>query len=168
MMRSMKFVVAALAVVVSLPAQDPKPAAAPQMPARSLQDVRTIMVAPMGSAFDQYLANQLAAKGVAQVVTDPNKADAYLVDRISPFLKERAEEMGRKAAETAEKKDEEAWTKPNLAGFTRSRGNFFLVDAQTYDVIWSIYAPPKSTTPADLNRTAGLIADKLKDSRKVK
>ncbi|MBX9602507.1 MAG: hypothetical protein K2X35_15985 [Bryobacteraceae bacterium] len=164
----MKFAVAAMAFAVLLPAQDPKPAPAPRMPTRMLQEVRTVLVAPMGSAFDQYLANQLAAKGVVQVVTDPNKADAYLIDRISPFLKERAEEMGRRAPDTDKKKDEEAWTKPNLAGFTRSRGNFFLVDAQTYDVIWSIFAPPKSAMPGDLIRTAGQIADKLKEARKVK
>ena len=43
----------------------------------------------------------------------------------------------------------------------RSRGAIFLVNRKTRDVLWSIYEQPKGTAPADLNRAADRIADKL-------
>ena len=38
----------------------------------------------------------------------------------------------------------------------------FLVDAATRAVLWSIYEPPKNTSPGELDRTAQRIVGALK------
>src|SRR5437868_8094324 len=50
--------------------------------------VKTVYILPMAGGLDQYLALQLTAGGVLQVVTDPKKADAVLTDAIGARLEE--------------------------------------------------------------------------------
>ena len=50
--------------------------------AAGLDDIKTVYLLPMTNGFDQYLAIRLTTGVVLQVVTDPEKADAILTDRI--------------------------------------------------------------------------------------
>jgi hypothetical protein len=46
--------------------------------------------------------------------------------------------------------------------FGRSKGNIFLVDSRSRQVLWSTYDPPKSNAARDLNRTASDIVSRIK------
>lgn len=46
--------------------------------------------------------------------------------------------------------------------FGRSKGNIFLVDSKSRQVLWSTYDPPKSPAARDLNRTASDIVSRIK------
>jgi hypothetical protein len=46
--------------------------------------------------------------------------------------------------------------------FGRSKGNIFLVDSKSRQVLWSTYDPPKSNAARDLNRTASDIVSRIK------
>ncbi|HEX8984642.1 MAG TPA: hypothetical protein VF767_04400 [Bryobacteraceae bacterium] len=48
------------------------------------------------------------------------------------------------------------------SSFHRAKGTLFLVDAHERTVLWSVYAQPKNSTAAELDRTAGRIAGRLK------
>lgn len=136
---------------------------------RAVTEVKTVLVLPMSSGLDQYLANQLTRKGVVTVVQDPAKADAVLTDRVGPSLRERLHDWREQMAVTPAKKEEDTgWRKPNLGGFSRGRGNYYLVDTRTFDVIWSVYQVPKSNATGDLDRAAGRIAQALDEARKPK
>ena len=47
----------------------------------------------MSNSMDQYLANRLTSEGILQVVTDPNKADAVLTDRLGLGFEERLKQL---------------------------------------------------------------------------
>lgn len=161
-MKSMKWMLA-LAAAATLTAEE-------GATSRTVTEVKTVLVLQMGNGLDQYLANQLTRKGVVTVVQDPAKADAVLTDRVGPALRERIEEWREQMAAAPANKGEEdtGWRKPTFAGISRGRGNYYLVDMRTYDVIWSVYQVPKSSTTGDLDRAAGKIAQALDDVRKPK
>jgi hypothetical protein len=46
--------------------------------------------------------------------------------------------------------------------FHRAKGTLFLVDPHERTVLWSVYAQPKNSTGAELDRTAERIAGQLK------
>jgi hypothetical protein len=48
------------------------------------------------------------------------------------------------------------------SSFGRSKGNIFLVDAKSRQVLWSTYDPPKTTAARDLNRTASDIVSRIR------
>jgi hypothetical protein len=50
----------------------------------------------------------------------------------------------------------------------KGRGNIFLVNSKTHDVLWSFHEFPKDKTPDGMKRTAGKIAGKLAQSLKGK
>jgi hypothetical protein len=50
----------------------------------------------------------------------------------------------------------------NNSSFGRSKGNIFLVDAKSRQVVWSTFDPPRGTTTKDLDRTASDIVSRLK------
>jgi hypothetical protein len=48
------------------------------------------------------------------------------------------------------------------SGFTRGKGNFFLVDRGSRTVLWSVYERPKNSTSGELTKTAGRVVKHLK------
>jgi hypothetical protein len=48
------------------------------------------------------------------------------------------------------------------SSFGRSKGNIFLVDAKSRQVVWSAFNPPKGAAVKDLDRTASDIVSRLK------
>ena len=133
-----------------------------------MSGVKTVYLLPMSSGLDQYLAVRLTTASVLQVVADPRNADAVLTDHIGQSFEDRLDEMyGAKP----KSEDDKNGSTPEFARITsgaRSRGAVFLVNRKTRDVLWSTYERPKGTAPADLNRSADRIADKLAKAIKGK
>ena len=48
------------------------------------------------------------------------------------------------------------------SSFGRSKGNIFLVEAKSRQVVWSTFNPPRGMTTKDLDRTASDIVSRLK------
>jgi hypothetical protein len=57
---------------------------------------------------------------------------------------------------------------PPTSSFGRSKGNIFLVDAKSRQVVWSTYDPPRTNAPHDLNRTASDIVSRIRKDLKAK
>ncbi|MGB7718696.1 MAG: hypothetical protein WBL65_02275 [Bryobacteraceae bacterium] len=150
-----------------------------------LSGVHTVYVLSMSKGLDQYLANRLANDHLFQVVTDPKLADAFLTDRVGESLESKLEEIfpppvPEKPAPAEEKsskadKDKDSPTNPMLVdtvnklaapgasnSFSRGKGNVFLVDAKSRQVVWSVYQLPKGSSAKELDRTASDIVSRLK------
>ena len=50
-----------------------------------------------------------------------------------------------------------------VGSFNRGRGNIFIVDRKSKNVLWSIFDRPKDTTPGELSKTAERVVKRLKD-----
>jgi hypothetical protein len=155
-------ILAALAATLSVPC-----ARAQEAPA-----VKAVYILPMASGLDQYLAFRLTEGGVLQVVTDPQKADAILTDRIGGhFLETFKDLFGPKTDDAKAGKyqagDEDSFH-PAMRPLSSSRGAIFLVERATGNVVWSTFEIPKNTQPQELNRTAEKIVDRLAKAQKGK
>jgi hypothetical protein len=51
----------------------------------------------------------------------------------------------------------------NMATTGHGRGTIFLVDVKSGQVLWSAFAPPKNSSPRELDHTAERIVKRLKD-----
>ena len=158
------FLLAAAALLMSM-----------SLSAAGLGDVKTVYLLPMSNGLDQYLAQQLTAGAVLQVVTDPQKADAIFTDHVGESFEESLADIYQtkpkagdkdKADDTAEDKG----ASPARSGMQgkRGRGTVFLVNRRTHDVLWSVYELPKGTQPDILRRSAGKISAQLAKSIKGK
>jgi hypothetical protein len=155
---------------------------------QQLKQVNTVYILGMSGGMDQYLANRLTNMGVFQVVTDPQKADAIITDRLGePFeaklkelypppappapVKDAKDAKDDKDSKTAptDKKEKDDKDKTDTGGvtrvgsFNRGRGNIFIVDRKSKNVVWSTYDRPKDTTPGELSKTAERVVKRLKD-----
>jgi hypothetical protein len=157
-----------------------------------LKQVTTVYILSMGSGMDQYLANRLTTLGVFQVVTDPQKADALITDRLgepfetkfkelypppappapptpAPPAKDAKDDKDSKSLVPVEKSTKEDKDKPEESGarrvgsFNRSRGNLFIVDRKSKNVIWSVYDRPKDSSPGEMSKTAERVVKRLRD-----
>ena len=146
-----------------------------------LSRVQNVYILPMSGGLDQYLAKSLTQHRQYQVVADPKIADAIFTDRLGDTFEKKLLELypppppPEKPIEKSAKddKDEKKTGKDKdsmavkeepmvrLGGFSRNRGNIFLVERASKKVIWSLYKRPKSTTPDDLNRIAESIVSNL-------
>ena len=141
--------------------------------AAGLGEVKTVYVQPMSNGLDQYLAAQLTSRSVLQVVTDPQKADAVLTDHVGPsFEQSLADLFNTKLSgsdKDAAKTDDtgNTFARSGMQG-QRGRGNVFLVNRKTHDVVWSFFEAPGDKTPNGMKRTAAKISGKLAQSIKAK
>ena len=134
----------------------------------------------MGGGLEQYLANQLTAKGVLEVVTDPKLADAVLAENIGPDFEARLKELlppppapeptpevqdAKKAKEKDKGKagETEYMTSATqrTSSFSRGRGNLFLVDLKSRSVVWSTHSVSKYRTADEYDRTSAKMAEAL-------
>jgi hypothetical protein len=142
--------------------------------AADASQVKAVYLLPMGNSIDQYLANHLVKKNLFQVLADPKGADAVLTDRIGASLETKLAELypPEKPEEKKDEKKKEAKSaqQGELGGdsfkippssFSRSKGNLFLVDLKSRQVLWSIYQPARDSTPKELNRMAEKISKAL-------
>jgi hypothetical protein len=130
--------------------------------------VKTVYLLPMSSGLDQYLAVRLTTASVLQVVADPQNADAVLTDHIGQSFEEQLDVMYGAKPKSEDDKNGSATEFARVTSGGRSRGAIFLVNRKTRDILWSTYERPKGTAPADLNRAADRIADKLAKAIKGK
>ena len=152
-----------------------------------LKQVNRVYILGMSGGMDQYLANRLTSMGVFQVVTDPQKADAIVTDRLGEPFEAKLKELypppppPAKEKPKDEKKDDtksdkdakdnkkddkdqpELASAPRVSSFARGRGNFFIVDPKSMNVLWSVYDPPKNSTPGELSKTAERVVKRLKN-----
>ena len=145
-------------------------------PAAGLDDVKTVYLLPMSNGLDQYLAAQLTSGSVLQVVTDPKNADAVLTDHLGQSFEETLADLyntkpapSDKAADKADKTEDTGPTfaRSGMQG-QKGRGNIFLVNRKTHDVLWSFFESPGDKTPNGMRRTAAKISAKLAQSIKGK
>lgn len=136
--------------------------------------VKTVYLLPMAGGLDQYLALQLTAGGVLQVVTDPKKADAILTDGIGSRLEDSLSELyGAPLDKDAPDKDKSGkagtsdFSHPSMRPLSTSRGVIFLVNRTSRDVLWSTFERPKSTQPEELKHVAGRIVSRLAKANKA-
>lgn len=130
-----------------------------------LKQINTVYILGMTGGMDQYLANQLTELGIYRVVTDPQKADAIITDRLGEGFETKLKELyGHAPSNAADDKKNTA--EPAGAGrvssLGRGRGNFFIVDRKSGAVLWSFYEEPKGTTPEELTKTARKLVRRLK------
>jgi len=137
--------------------------------AADLGDTKTVYLLPMASGLDQFLAIRLTTGAILQVVTDPQKADAILTDRIGSAFEQRFDELYKtKSKDDPEANGFGAGDKPVMQPLSRSKGTIFLVDRKSRNVLWSTYALQKNNTPDDMHRLADRIASKLEKDKKGK
>jgi len=146
-----------------------------------LSGVHTVYLLPMARGMDQYLANRITNDHLFRVVTDPKLADAFFSDRLGQAFQEQLDAAlpkpeppkaaKEKAAEsshagmasliggdTVNKLDNPALN----SSFGRGKGNVFLVDAKSHQVVWSTFDPPRDDTSKQLDRTASDIVNRIK------
>ena len=126
-----------------------------------LKQVNTVYILAMGGGMDQFLANQLTARGVFQVVADPQQADAIITDKIGEPFQSKLDELYASPANDNKSSDISGTARVSSLG--RGKGNLFIVDRKTRAVLWSIYQPPKDSSADTLSRTAAKVVKRLKD-----
>jgi hypothetical protein len=156
--------------------------------AGDLSQVRTVYILSMTGGLDLHIANRLTDGHVLLVVTDPQKADAILTDKIGPGFEDRMLELypppETPKPEAKDKDKDKEKDKPSasalgipdlseasnristrpVSSFGGGRGTVFLVSVKSRDVLWSTYAKPKDARGQELERTAGKICGDLKKS----
>jgi hypothetical protein len=138
-----------------------------------LKQVNTVYILAMAGGMDQFLANQITSSGIFQVMTDPKKADAILTDRLGESFETKLKELYPPPAPVAPPEDTKA-NNDKKAGLdlgagtervnagSRGKGNLFIVDRKSRMVLWSIFEPPKDTTPSELSKAAEKVVKRLK------
>jgi len=167
----MKLFIAALLACAVLAASD-----TPQ-----LRQVQSVYILPMSSGMDQYIASNITRQGLFQVVTDPQRADAILTDRIGESFEKKLDELYPPPKPEKPKKDEKdsksdekedassdamisAVPMDHLSSFGRGKGMIFLVDRKSRAVIWSTYNRPHDNRPDTLDKNASHIVNRLKQA----
>jgi hypothetical protein len=154
--------------------------------AADLSGVHAVYLFPMSRGMDQYLANRLTNDHVFRVVTDPKLADAFFSDRLGDaFQAELDAALPKPAPPKDAAKDAKDDSKPASksrssatgmfsdtvnkldnpsmnSSFGRGKGNVFLVDAKSRQVVWSTFDPAKDDTVKQLDRTASDIVNRIK------
>jgi hypothetical protein len=131
-----------------------------------LGDVKTVYLLPMANSLDQYLAIRLTTGTSLQVVTDPQKADAVLTDRIGASFEQTLDELYKPKPAKGEQETQDS-SRP-MQAMSRGKGAIFLVDRKTRNVLWSTYAMPKSSSPDDMNHLADRVVSRLGKDRRIK
>jgi hypothetical protein len=155
----------------------------------AVREVKAVYLLPMTNGLDQYLASQLTKSGVVQVVTDPLKADAVFTDRVGEAFERKLADLYApkpvpkvEEPEAAEDKDKKKKAKPaspadmkenesvmaarvGSSSWGRGRGNIFLVQRSTGNVIWSTMGRPKDSSAENVAKVAGKISEELKRDR---
>jgi hypothetical protein len=136
-----------------------------------LAQVHLVYLAPMGNAFDQYLANRLTQGGRFRVVTDPQIADAILTDRIGESFEAYfatlyppppPEKSGDSDSDSDRTVRDEGEARPRATRLGQARGNLYLIDRGSRRVIWSDYRRPRNTQPDQLDELAEYFAARLR------
>lgn len=145
-----------------------------------ITQVKTAYLLQMRGGFDQYLANNMSAAGVLQIVTDAKQADVIITDSLGknfektlaglfpppqqPDAKPPVEEGEEANGSTGLSVKSSSADRPS--SFQSGRGNIFMVDPRAHSVVWSTYIRPKSGASADLDKAAREIVKRFADQLK--
>jgi hypothetical protein len=131
--------------------------------ASGVSEFHTVYVLPMPNNLDQFLAIKLTRGGVMQVVTDPQKADVVMTDRIGAAFEDKLDELyGAKTAAG----DNSTSQHHSMQPISRGKGAIFIVDRKTRAVVWSTYEHAKNSSAEEMNHVAERIAATLDKDRK--
>ena len=139
-------------------------AAAPA-PAADLAEIKAVYFLPMSRGLDQYLAQKLTAQGVLQVVTDPQKADAIFTDRIGANFEQSLVELYEPPKPKTDEKAEDIYQRPAMQPLSRGKGNIFLVDRKSRDVIWSTFVTPATSDAQEMTKVAAKVVAEFAKSK---
>ena len=129
--------------------------------AADLSDIKSVYLLPMSRGLDQYLAERLTSTGVMTIVTDPKKADAVFTDSIGGNFEENMATLFEDQTKKSDKAADSPYQRPAMQPLSRGKGNIFLVDRKSRNVLWSTFVVPKTSDSRDLSRTADEIVGKL-------
>jgi hypothetical protein len=137
----------------------------------------------MTRSFDQYLAEQITAESVFDVVVDPKLANAVLTDRIDAHFLAGIDELfplpEPDDPDKAQKKDDEeeaanesieaggAFKRPVNRPMGSPRGTLFLVDIHSRKVLWSTYLKEYDPSPNKLHQQARDVVKRIKEQMGV-
>lgn len=128
-------------------------------------EVKNVYILPMSGGLDQFLAISLSQDRVLQVVTDPQKADLIITDRIGSDFEDTLDNMyGSVEPQPAD--STLTFARPNMRPLSTNRGTVFLVDRNSRNVLWSTFEQPRGSDAKEMNRTASTIVDRLAKSLK--
>lgn len=133
-----------------------------------LSSIKTVYVLRMSNSLDQFLALRLAREGELRVVTDPQKADAILTDRIGANFEQQMKNLYTPPSQNQGKMGDEEESRAVMQPLSHANGSVFLVDRASREVLWSLYLKPKGRSTDDMNHLAQKIVDELDKSRKAK
>jgi len=162
--------------------------------AGDLSQVRTVYILSMAGGLDLHIANRLTDGHVLLVVTDPQKADVIMTDRIGRGFEDRMLELypppeppKAEAKDKDKDKDKDKEKQPPssigipdvseasnkmparpVSSFGGGKGTLFLVSVKSREVLWSTYAKPKDSRGEQLDKTAVRICGDLKKSLSAK
>ena len=147
--------------------------------APQLQNVGKVYLWPMSNAFDQYLAQQITAEGLFEIVVDPKLAGTIMTEKIDNTFLQSLDELfpPEGGSDNKENTADKAKTGDSLESDFRMRrpgnhpkgaprGTLFLVDVASRKVIWSTYLKEFDADPNALHKQARGVAGKLKDQMK--
>ncbi len=144
-----------------------------------LQNVGRVYLWPMSNAFDQYLAQQITAEGLFEIVVDPKLAGTIMTEKIDNTFLQALDELfppedsAIKKEKTAEKtksgdslESDFRMRRPGNHPKAAPRGTLFLVDLASRKVIWSTYLKEFDADPNGLHKQARTVVEKLKGQMK--
>lgn len=124
--------------------------------------VTKVYLLPMRAGLDQFLASRLSEAKLLTIVIDPKSAEAILTDRLGPsFEKSLADLFMTPEEKKAKEEEDKNGYAPGVFNGGSAKGNVYLVDLKSRQVLWSTYEKPKNNTPDQLNRAAGHIVQRM-------
>ena len=143
------------------------------------REVKSVYILRMGNGLDQYLASELVKHGVYTVTTDAQKADALLTDTLGEGFEKKFSELypppapppaAKKDEKDKDKKEEkkdgglmgEPVQRMGTSTLGRAKGNIFLVDRKSRNLLWSMNRQPKHSGSAEMVNHARKIVEQLK------
>jgi hypothetical protein len=129
------------------------------------QKADAIITDRLGEPFEAKLKDLYPPPPVSHPPPAPLEKDAKDKDAKDKDAKDDKDSKTAKSDKPAkdEKDIVESSGPPRTSSFNRGRGNIFIVDRKSRNVIWSIYEPPKDSTPGELSKTAERVVKRLRD-----
>ncbi len=75
----------------------------------------------------------------------------------------KKDETKKDEAKKDEKEGDAQAGPARISSLGRGRGNFFIVDPKSSDVLWSVYDRPKDSSPGEMEKTAERVVKRLKN-----
>lgn len=120
-----------------------------------------VLTDQLGAGFERRMDDLFPPMAAAASEPEPAAA-ADAKEPADPKAAAKARELTETRREAQEVEKLKRMGLPPSSSFSRGRGNVFLVDIKTRQVLWSLYARPKRVMPDDLDRTSASIVDRLK------